>query len=95
MTFFHADDGVKADSLWRTDGTPAGTIPLIQDETITFPTYFAGDPGPLFSVDARVFFIASDPEHGRELWVSDGTPWGTRIVKDLSSVNNLINPNFG
>ena len=31
----------------------------------------------------RVFFSATDGVHGWELWQSDGTPGGTRLVKDL------------
>jgi len=30
------------------------------------------------------FFVATDLEHGRELWVTDGTKKGTHIVSDLS-----------
>ena len=29
------------------------------------------------------YFSATDAEHGEELWVTDGTPAGTRIVKDI------------
>jgi ELWxxDGT repeat protein len=31
----------------------------------------------------RLFFAATDPEHGTELWSSDGTPPGTRLVRDI------------
>ena len=31
----------------------------------------------------RVFFVAGDGRHGREVWVSDGTAEGTHIVADL------------
>jgi large repetitive protein len=31
-----------------------------------------------------VFFAASDGVHGRELWESDGTSEGTRMVADLA-----------
>ena len=30
------------------------------------------------------FFSASDSDHGEELWVTDGTPEGTRMVKDIN-----------
>ncbi|WP_114423377.1 ELWxxDGT repeat protein [Nocardioides houyundeii] len=35
------------------------------------------------ALGARVFFSARDGSHGRELWTSDGTPGGTRLVKDI------------
>ncbi|QRN96869.1 hypothetical protein JRI60_49205 [Archangium violaceum] len=31
----------------------------------------------------KLFFTAEDSLHGRELWVSDGTAGGTRLVRDL------------
>jgi len=34
-------------------------------------------------VGNKTFFIANDGVHGRELWVSDGTTAGTRMVKDI------------
>ena len=41
------------------------------------------DPWTLVKAGERVFFCANDGEHGRELWVSDGTAAGTRLVKDI------------
>jgi len=47
--------------------------------------YAAGSlPDELFPHDGRLFFAATNPEHGRELWVSDGTAEGTRLVADLT-----------
>lgn len=41
------------------------------------------DPWTLVKAGDRVFFSANDGEHGRELWVTDGTADGTRLVKDM------------
>jgi len=79
--YFFAPDGVW--SLWRSDGTAAGTAVVRQladeesvsgGETRLRLTVFAG----------RLFFIADDGVHGRELWTSDGTADGTRMVIDLA-----------
>ena len=32
----------------------------------------------------QAFFTATDDAHGEELWVTDGTPAGTRLVKDIN-----------
>jgi large repetitive protein len=44
-----------------------------------------GDSGvsELVSVGGTLFFSANDGSSGAELWRSDGTPTGTRLVKDL------------
>jgi len=38
----------------------------------------------LTAAGTRVFFLADDGMHGRELWVSDGTGPGTFMVKDIN-----------
>lgn len=40
-------------------------------------------PRQLTLAGSKVFFSANDGIHGRELWVSDGTTAGTRLVRDL------------
>jgi ELWxxDGT repeat protein len=35
-------------------------------------------------VDGKLFFAADDGVHGPELWMSDGTPEGTAMVKDVN-----------
>ncbi|XXF76281.1 hypothetical protein P2318_24925 [Myxococcaceae bacterium GXIMD 01537] len=48
---------------------------------------FRGESSPgiaeLTDVDGTLFFIADDGEHGVELWKSDGTARGTKLVKDI------------
>jgi len=40
-------------------------------------------PTELTAVGERLFFSANDGRSGRELWQSDGTSEGTRLVKDI------------
>jgi ELWxxDGT repeat protein len=44
----------------------------------------ASDADYFTRVGDRVFFIATDAEHGNEPWVSDGTAAGTHLVADLA-----------
>ncbi len=40
----------------------------------------------------KAFFAATDATHGEELWVTDGTPEGTHIVKDIVEGAGSGNP---
>lgn len=42
----------------------------------------------------KAFFQATDTEHGEELWVTDGTPEGTRMVKDINPGMNTSNVQY-
>ena len=83
---FHADDGTRGGEPWITDGTVQGTR-LLRDV----------NPGPDGAFDARfnltrpvpdgdrlLFFAYSRPT-GFELWESDGTEKGTRLLHDLDT----------
>jgi ELWxxDGT repeat protein len=43
-----------------------------------------GSPAGLSTAGGEVYFYGRDPEHGVELWVSDGTPGGTRRLSDFA-----------
>ena len=64
--------------LWRSDGTEAGTVRVapISDDG-------ASGPRSLTPAGDRFFLVMDDGVHGAELAVTDGTPDGTRILKDI------------
>nr|AYM54018.1 hyalin repeat protein [Pyxidicoccus fallax] len=68
-------------TLWRTDGTDAGTVPLT---TAAPPPGFFEPIEVLGEFRGRLFFRMYTPEVGDELWVSDGTSGGTRLYRDLN-----------
>jgi ELWxxDGT repeat protein len=84
--FFISADAGRGQELWASDGTPRGTrvlsnIPGMDaffDNAGTYALYL-----PRTSAAGRLVFRAWDPVHGIEPWVSDGTPAGTRLIKDL------------
>ncbi len=43
-------------------------------------------------VEDQLFFVADDRVHGRELWLSDGTTEGTRLVRDIGPNINGSHP---
>lgn len=70
--FFTAEEISGDESLFVTDGTPAGTIKLID----------LNDFNNFTSFNNKLIFIGRDG-NGNELWVSDGTVAGTKIIKTL------------
>jgi trimeric autotransporter adhesin len=72
----------KGNTLWKTDGTVAGTKPIKDINP------YSDDPtiGPYYLTDVNgtVFFIVDDGEHGDELWKTKGTKKSTKLVKDIT-----------
>jgi len=79
--FFTASDEINGTELWKSNGTPAGTM-LVKD---IFPGAQKSYPSPawLTNVNGTLFFSADDGSAGQELWKSDGTLSGTVLVKDI------------
>jgi ELWxxDGT repeat protein len=78
--FFAADDGVNGLELWETDGTPAGTVMVLN----IHPTG-SSNPSGFTKVGTFTYFSANDGTHGVELWKTDGTPANTSMISDLNS----------
>src|SRR5918994_1938730 len=91
-TFFRAWDRNHGEELWKTDGTEKGTKLVKDINTVK------GNSNPndnraltrsaevekLFVVGKTLYFRASDGKHGLELWKSDGTNRGTKLVKNIN-----------
>lgn len=75
-----AHESVAPDTygLWRTDGTPAGTLRLMD---LSRPS---GLTAQARGFQGRTYFMADDGIHGPELWVTDGTRAGTHLLMDLA-----------
>ena len=83
--------------LWKTDGTPAGTVPLAPESEVAnagtvgcfVPSH---DVTPVAS-NGLLFFSAGDG-HGQELWRTNGAPHGTFIVRDIDPQGSSAPHNF-
>ena len=90
---------VSQAQLWKTNGTPAGTV-LLSNATplVSFQEGYCPVFSPHFARGATAnglfFFSASDGVHGQELWRSDGTGAGTQMVKDLDPAHDSIPHDF-
>ena len=82
---FVADDGVHGRELWISDGTAAGTLMIDIYPELLSETTAPGGPEQLTASNGLVFFTAANAEAGRELWVTDGTAAGTRLVRDIAA----------
>lgn len=69
VSYFGADDGIHGRSLWRTDGTEAGTY-MVKDGV---------EPNNITVSNGKLFFVGKD---NPGLWKSDGTKEGTVKVLD-------------
>jgi RNA polymerase sigma factor (sigma-70 family) len=91
--FFAADDGKHGRQLWKSDGTAAGTL-LVKDISRGRKKgpRLALDSEPMTAVNGTLYFAADDGAHGRQLWRSDGTEAGTRMLKLIASGGKDANP---
>jgi len=76
--FFIANDGVHGFELWRSDGTPEGTM-LVRDIRPGLGSAFGGSE-MLAVMHDTLYFIANSGEVG--LWRSDGTYEGTFLIRN-------------
>ncbi len=95
--YFIGYDEVNQQALWKSDGTTQGTNMLIDiNTTDEYPHFSNGitmSPGESFFVFQNKFwFAASNGINGVELWMSDGTAEGTKMIADNMAGTNNGNP---
>jgi ELWxxDGT repeat protein len=81
LTFFINSDTNKIEHLWVTDGTANGTKKL---RSFIDTTYTDNHTMEFLATKEALFFSARTDEYGLELWSSDGTVAGTKMVTDLA-----------
>lgn len=70
---YRGDDGEP----WIADGMGNTRVKDVNPVT-------GSSPSKMTVAGGRVFFTADDGDHGTELWITDGTSAGTRLVADAS-----------
>src|SRR5215213_895238 len=103
-TFFRAWEARHGEELWKSDGTERGTK-LVKDINRDSPPGARcpqgecgipmgwSHPDTPTAMGKTLFFAADDGIHGVELWKSDGTERGTKLVKDVNTHPGNSNPN--
>jgi len=79
---FGADDGKSGVELWASDGTNAGTTIIDINKPAT-PITDSSSPWNVTNLFGKLLFTAYDGSSGTELWISDGTSAGTKLLKDI------------
>lgn len=71
--------------LWGTDGTASGTVHLA-DDAAGLAHFQHGPPGPAVVVlDGLGYFWRQPPGASPQLWSTDGTPSGSRLLRDFAT----------
>jgi RNA polymerase sigma factor (sigma-70 family) len=91
--FFVARDRARGLELWKSDGTPSGTVPI---EGINPGGEINPPPRPgdmielgLFAAGKTLYFVCTDGRRDLALRKSDGTAAGTVVVKDIDALPSV------
>ncbi len=88
----NTDFSIMQYELWKTNGTTAGTVRLHSNIGDYSSNPFDPKPDNFTALGNRLFFATQLDDSGRELWTSNGTPAGTKMVTDLNPGASSSNP---
>src|SRR5439155_21174094 len=81
LVYFTARLTQLANELWRTDGTPEGTVKL--KDLLPAPGQVGGFARAPANVNGTLMYLTSSGTR-QQLWKSDGTPEGTTSVAEFA-----------
>jgi ELWxxDGT repeat protein len=86
IVFFAATTRETGTELWKTDGTPDGTI-MVSDLCSGPESSLSYDPekSNFISFNTSLIFTPFDSIYGYELWISDGSEQGTHLINDINT----------
>lgn len=87
---------LSGSSLFRTDGTIAGTVPFFTGDRISSilqtGSGFPGDTQFSSVYGEHLFFRSFTESNGQEVWITDGTTAGTMLYSDITADYGSSNP---
>jgi len=78
-------DGNDDSGLWTTNGTTATKITTVVTHPDTTSAAFYNN---------MMYFTGSDATHDAELWVTDGTAGGTKLIKNIAATGSSVPDDF-
>lgn len=69
---------VNGSQLWKSNGAEESTVMVL-----SLPTHNNHPVTALFTYNNNIYFDGYTEQDGRELWITDGTATGTKMLKDI------------
>ena len=97
ILYFTAYNEQYGRELWKSDGTEVGTNMIMDIYAGSNSTFDWGPPADFFGEqiivhNEMIYFTAKSEEYGYEIWYTDGTMQGTKILLDLNPGTNSSYP---
>jgi ELWxxDGT repeat protein len=86
--YFGLEDTSRYGNLWRSNGTPQGTVQLAATEPFGLEPNSNSNKllnSPPAALQGKLYFLTLGDQVTEELWQTDGTPAGTHCVKVLTA----------